>query len=65
MSINDELNDVTIIVTQVLYNDDNKPYAITHIRRGDLVGNIDTFLQHVRNTDQIVEFHNPYDKETV
>jgi len=62
--VDQQLRDITLIIGEIEINDEGQPYAVTRIYRADLVGSVEDFIKHVRSTDQVVEFHNPYVKET-
>ena len=51
-----QLKGITIIIDSVDYNDDDEPYSVSKVYRGDLEGPIDKFIEGVKENSQIVEF---------
>ncbi|KKM92921.1 hypothetical protein LCGC14_1213580 [marine sediment metagenome] len=50
-----QLKGITIIIDSVDYDDDDNPYSITNIYRGDLEGSIQTFIRRISLNPQLVE----------
>ncbi len=50
----EQLKDITIIISSVDYDDEGNPYTITRKYSGDLEGSIDAFIFNVSNDRQIV-----------
>lgn len=50
-----ELRDVVIAVSEVAFDDDQNPYAVTIVHRYDLVGKVEDFIAHLEAFEDIVE----------
>lgn len=55
---NDQLKGITIIIDSIEWADDpdETPYSVTKVYRGDLMGNIEEFIDRIENDPQIAEF---------
>lgn len=52
-----QLKDIVITISYVDISDDPvTAYAVSRVYRGDLEGDIDTFIEHIKRSPQIVEF---------
>lgn len=52
----EQLKGITIIIDSVDYDDDDNPYSVSKVYRGDLEGSIEKFIEAVEENSQIVEF---------
>lgn len=59
LSETEQLKGITIIIDSVDYadDDDETPYSVTKIYRGDLEGSVSEFIERIEDDPQIVEFN--------
>jgi len=53
---NEQLKGITVIIDSVAYGDEDTPYSITRVFRGDLTGKIDDIINTIKNSGQVEEF---------
>lgn len=54
----DQLKGIIIIIDSIEWADDEDetPYSVTKVYRGDLEGSVDEFIKKIENDPQVVEF---------